>query len=248
MTDHYVEYPPPAGLRAQVECFWSRTTSSHALDVTRVLPDGCVDIVLGFNGTLAFAQAVGTMTRPLVVRDREHTSIAGVRFRAGYARVVFGLPASELTDLRVPLEEVWPDAGPLLEDLAPLSGALPAVVALRRVLEERLKGVSAAPRDVNVAIERVVLAQGNLRIGALGPTLGLTRQHLARQFAEHVGVSPKMFARVVRLRSLLARIRNADEVEWSALALSLGFFDQSHLIDDFRALTGLPPSRWLRGG
>jgi AraC-like DNA-binding protein len=248
MTNCYVEYPPPAGLRAQVECFWSRTASSHALDETRVLPDGCVDIVLGFNGALSFAQVVGTMTRPLLVRDRECTSMAGVRFRPGNARLVFGLPASELTDLRIPLEEVWQDAGALLDRLAPLPGALSAVVALRRTLEERLKGVSAAPRDVNAAIERVVLAQGNLRIGALGQALGLTRQHLARQFAEHVGISPKLFARVVRLRSVLARIRNANEVEWSALALSHGFFDQSHLIDDFRALTGLPPARWLRGG
>jgi AraC-like DNA-binding protein len=52
---------------------------------------------------------------------------------------------------------------------------------------------------------------------------------------------------VVRLRSLLAHIRNARGVEWSPLALSYGFFDQSHLVDDFKELTGLPPARWLRG-
>jgi methylphosphotriester-DNA--protein-cysteine methyltransferase len=101
---------------------------------------------------------------------------------------------------------------------------------------------------MTAAVERVVSARGNLRIGCLGPALGLTRQHLARQFAEHVGVSPKMFARVVRLRSLLAHVRNVETVGWSPLALSHGFYDQSHLIEDFRELTGLPSDRWLRGG
>jgi AraC-like DNA-binding protein len=248
MTGCYIEYPPPAGLRAQVECFWSRTRPPHTLEVTRILPDGCVDIVLGFNGALTFVQAVGTMTSALVLRDSEYTTVAGVRFRPGYARMVLGVPASELTDLRAPLDEVWPEADSLLDRLAPLAGALPAVVVLQRALEERLAVVPPPPREVRAAIERVTLARGNLHIGALGPALGLTRQHLTRQFAEHVGVPPKMFARVVRLRSLLAQVRNADQVEWSAVALSHGFFDQSHLTEDFRELTGLPPARWLRGG
>jgi AraC-like DNA-binding protein len=248
MTDCYVEYPPPVALRPHVECFWLRTPSLNAPAVTRVLPDGCVDIVLVIDGALSAAHAVGTMTRPLLVLGSQYPSVVGVRFRPGRARMIFGLPASELTNLWVSLEEVWPDATSLIDRLARLTGALAAVVALQRALEERLSSASGVPPQVTAAIERIASAQGHLRIGSLGPALGITRQSLARQFAEHVGVSPKMLSRVVRLRSLLAHVRGADSVPWSSLALRHGFYDQSHLIEDFRELTGLPPDGWLRGG
>jgi AraC-like DNA-binding protein len=77
----------------------------------------------------------------------------------------------------------------------------------------------------------------------------VTRQHLARRFAQLVGVSPKVFARVVRLRTLMARVRAMDgtsPVNWSALALAAGYYDQAHLADEFRELAGLTPGQWMR--
>jgi len=74
---------------------------------------------------------------------------------------------------------------------------------------------------------------------------------LARQFATHVGVTPKTFARVIRAQSALARADAARGaypriVDWSAIAYDLGYYDQPHFIDDFKALTGVTPSKWER--
>src|SRR5690348_8651433 len=71
------------------------------------------------------------------------------------------------------------------------------------------------------------------------------RRHLAKRFAHDVGVSPKMFARVVRLRRVLERVRSVSQPDWVALALECGYYDQSHLIGEFREITGMSPEQWV---
>jgi AraC-like DNA-binding protein len=95
---------------------------------------------------------------------------------------------------------------------------------------------------------RIAATRGNLSIRTLAADLGVTRQHLARAFAQHVGVAPKMLARIIRARSVVAHARAATAVDWSTLALDAGYYDQSHLIADLKELTGLGPSDWVRTG
>jgi methylphosphotriester-DNA--protein-cysteine methyltransferase len=98
---------------------------------------------------------------------------------------------------------------------------------------------------VDAAVRAILRAGGNLSISALPPALGVTRQHLARAFAMHVGVPPKTFARVARVRRALAKARVSVTVDWAALALDAGFYDQAHLSGEVRDLTGRTPSEWL---
>jgi AraC-like DNA-binding protein len=72
----------------------------------------------------------------------------------------------------------------------------------------------------------------------------VTSQALARAFAEHVGVSPKQLARVVRMRRALGSMDVARRVGWSRVALDLGYHDQAHLTRELRALTGRTPGEW----
>ena len=259
----YREYHPSDRLRPFVECFWTRDSVAReplgggvsTQPVHRVLPDGCIDVVLGFSGQAdepESAMAVGTMTRALVLdAGTSPECFVGVRFRPGKASAFLTVPASELTDLRVPIEELWLDAVEVRDALAVSAGAMERVRALERVLSARVSpGVVAAQHDVDEAIRRIVEAGGSLGITRLAPALGVTRQHLARRFAQLVGVSPKTFARVVRLGRAIERARvvpAGEAINWSALALELGYYDQAHLVDEFRELTGVTPAAWHRG-
>ena len=98
-------------------------------------------------------------------------------------------------------------------------------------------------------MRRIVDAGGSLGITRLAPALGVTRQHLARRFAQLVGVSPKTFARVVRLGRVVERARAVpvgEAVNWSAIAAELGYYDQAHLVDEFRELAGVTPAAWRK--
>jgi AraC-like DNA-binding protein len=255
----YTEYAPSSALRPFVDCFWTREATSPASPrpalVHRVLPDGCIDVIVSFSGgadEAGSAIVVGTMTRALVLDAAAAPGcFVGVRFRPAKASVFLSLPASEITDLSVALDDVWRDASDVRAAVA--AGSTPAarVCAFDRVLASRLSPGTALndQRDVDEAVRLIIEAGGSLGITRLAPSLGVSRQHLARRFAQLVGVSPKVFARVVRLGRVAERVRATPangRINWSVLALELGYYDQSHLVDEVREMTGVSPAAWAR--
>ena len=251
----YMEHAPPPDLAAYVNCFWtSLTVETHASRPRtehRVLPDGCVDIVIGFrHGTeVTNAIGVGSMTRPLVITGDRVRLYIGVRFSPGSAFAAFGIPAAELTDDDVEYARLARDAESDLDALSAESTNDDRLHAVVRLIQRRLAGRPIVPASVRAAVRRVTIAHGNLRVADLASEIGITRQQLARQFATHVGVTPKTFARVMRAQTALARADAARAaypriVDWSGIAYELGYYDQPHFIDDFKALTGVTPSKW----
>jgi len=256
----YAELAPGPDLAARVACFWTRrapvSPAGH-----RVLPDGCVDFILTFgprplprpegSGPHPESQAiaVGAMTKPLVVREGPRLSI-GVRFRPGQAFAAFGIPAAAATDALLELRDIEPESRELQDRLLALQSDQERLAGFVAFVRRRLAGASEVPPSVRAAVRHIERAAGNLRVADLPADTGVTRQQLARQFATHVGVSPKMLARVMRARAVLARADAARAayprpLNWSAIAQDLGYYDQAHLIDDFKALTGVTPGEWL---
>ena len=80
-------------------------------------------------------------------------------------------------------------------------------------------------------------------IAAIAAELGVSHGHLDREFTRVVGLSPRALARLLRLQRLLAGIDVGGDVEWADLAVKLGWFDQAHLIRDFKRHTGVTPTR-----
>ncbi|MGC4053070.1 MAG: helix-turn-helix domain-containing protein [Paludibaculum sp.] len=68
---------------------------------------------------------------------------------------------------------------------------------------------------------------------------------MRRVFLEQTGVSPKLFCRVVRFRSLINRLAQDEDANWADLALDYGYYDQSHLVNEFRELSGLTPTSYV---
>jgi AraC-like DNA-binding protein len=260
----YAEHAPPADLAGHVVCFWTgleqRSSGWAPAASRRVLPDGCVDIILGFGpddaddvDDLLEAYAVGAMTKPLVIDGPEPRLYIGVRFKPGFAFAAFGVPASEFTDARVPLTLLSRDDRHDLDSVAAQKTNEARLAATVELVRSRVLGGSIAdvPRSVRAAVKRIVIARGNLRIASLASDIGITRQQLAKHFATHVGLTPKMFARINRTQAALARADAARaayprDVDWSAIACDLGYYDQPHFIDEFKSITGQTPGDWYR--
>lgn len=245
----YLEHQPPPALRPFVECFWRRRALPSS-GAHRILPDGCIDIVVGHRANAApfdTALAVGTMTRALVLDADRSESFVGVRFRPGRALPFVGVPAVELTDHRVEIVQLGRSRA-LSLDVEGDDDPDAVLRELERVLLRRLADAPPPHRTVDAAIRAILRAGGNLSIAALAPALGVTRQHLARAFALYVGIPPKTFARIARVRGVLARARVAAQVDWVALALDAGYCDQAHLAGEVKELTGLTPTAWMGNG
>ena len=218
MTIH--EIAPSRQLADYVDAYWwSDEDSSGSI---RILPDGCADVV--FDRDRAFV--VGAMTRPLRIDAAESVGAFGIRFRPGRAAVALRTPLTLLTDARVPLRDV--------------TKAFPTVDRLENV-EDTLRMVLADARSdprVDAAVAAIIRSGGRASIESVAEAAGVSRQHLARAFAHHVGVSPKTFGRVMRFRRA---IELGKEQQWADVAAELGYFDQSHLIADFREFAGETP-------
>jgi AraC-like DNA-binding protein len=235
------EFFPPPVLAPFVDRFWYRAAEESAgPDVDhRVLPDGCLDIVVGPRHAIV----VGAMTRPILVPPAAGAGLLGVRFRPGMATAFLHLAAAALTDDRAPLEAVWRDGQQVADYVGCALGTDQAISRLAETLTSRLSRIAVVPADLLAAVERIMARGGRIDVSRLATSLGVTRQHLARRFAAHVGVTPKTFCRVVRLWKVL-RSTDCGRVNWAGLAADLGYSDQSHLVTEFRSLTGLTPSRW----
>jgi len=148
----------------------------------------------------------------------------------GRAALALRTPLTLLTDARVPLRDVtqrFPSIDPTRLD------------SVEEALRSMFSDVAADPR-VDAAVVAIIRSGGRASIEEVAAQAGVSRQHLARAFAYHVGVSPKTFARVMRFRRAITLARGARE-GWADLAAELGYFDQSHMISEFREFAGDTP-------
>ncbi len=107
---HFVEHGPPAELAPLVDRFWtSARGAGGAANPTRVLPDGCADVIVDVAGARPRAFVVGPMTRAELVDDAEAHDFVAVRFRPGAAAVWFDAPLDEWVDAQVDLSDAWRD-------------------------------------------------------------------------------------------------------------------------------------------
>jgi AraC-like DNA-binding protein len=209
----------------------------------RVLPDGGADLLFSAPavGGGWQVEVFGPKTRALVVRDPQRMQKLAVRLRPGAVARWLGIPAHELSDRALPLEPLLgSEVREMVERIANARSPAEQRVELLHALTRRAAGLAAPPALVEAALTRTLASHGRLGTRALARELGASERQLERAFREHVGLGPKRFARIVRLRAARRSLaRGASQLE---AALAAGFHDQAHLHRDARALTGLAPS------
>jgi AraC-like DNA-binding protein len=197
----------------------------------RVLPDGCMDLLL-WDGALIIA---GPDTRTHLFSRDTGVRITGLRFPPGVGPQVFGVPAHELRDQRVPLAAVWPE--PAVRVLAERAGEAPqAGRALEDIAAGRLAG--QGPSMAGTVAELLGRGRG---VAEVADAVGLSERQLHRRCLDAFGYGPKTLARVLRMRRALALA--AGGVPAAEVAAVAGYADQAHLSREVRALAGVPLTR-----
>lgn len=246
----YREIIPKRELQPFVECFWTSRTEGGAVSATRVLPDGCVDLIFDLTPGFETAFWVGTMTRTVVVEATRPRHLLGVRFHPGGAKGLLDLPLKELTDRRAAFQSVTPCVEEVLDRLLQdrsLQGGASRLDILQRWLARKVvpDRKFALIRSIS---RRVGGAPGNVRVGEIASSLGLSSQYLNRVMNDGVGVDLKTFCRIVRIRNCTRSLQaTGSDADWSAVAADFGFYDQSHLIHEFRDMVGLSPRQFVNG-
>jgi AraC-like DNA-binding protein len=163
-------------------------------------------------------------------------------------RALLGVPAGELTGIVVGLEDLLgAEAGPLVEGLHDAHSWSARFALLQHALAARAAEAPVPRPDVMRAWQRLQATGGRLAVEVLARELGCSRRHLARRFAQDVGLPPKAFARVLRFRRAAGLLLDPAGPPLGAVAVECGFSDQAHLTREVRAIAGIPPAA-LRAG
>lgn len=189
------------------------------------------------------AMASGPASRATVIEFEEGHGHVAVSFALGAAGAFLGVPVSALRDDLVPLSELCGVAGGCLRERL-LEAATPATALA--VMEEVLAGfLTGAGPDPAVRAAAGMLA-GGTAVGEAADRLGLLPRTLRRRFTAQVGLTPKRFARIQRLKRVVLDLDGQAGADWAAVAFRHGYADQPHLADEFRELAGVTPTGYLR--
>jgi AraC-like DNA-binding protein len=174
-----------------------------------------------------------------------HWSVTA-RLRLGTPQAVLGVPASALTGAIVALEELWGDAAArrVRDRLSRAKEPSDAAEALGSAIAEHLASQQTRSAPQQLALEAAQrLTTNNVR--AVAEHLGVSDRHLRRVFLEAVGVSPKAFAKLARFRRAVRVARESMHLNWASIASLTDYYDQAHLIAEFRAIAGVTPRAFL---
>lgn len=185
-----------------------------------------------------------TLCRATVAYRGKITSFA-VFFRpAGFSQL-FEIPHRELVNL-------GPDATEILgaqirsigDCLSDCNSFEQRVAVVERFLIEKALRARAVDR-ILISTNRLLALAGRVRIADFARNEGLGLRHFQRRFVQEIGITPKQFARICRFQSALdIKVAN-PQISWFEISLELGYFDQMHMIHDFKKLGGGSPERVL---
>lgn len=239
----HARYWPSPDLAPFVEHYWTVEWNLDRPCVRETLPHPVVHIVLeGERATLT-----GPTTRRFTAQLEGEGRVFGVKFHPGGFRPFAGGPVSAYADRTIDLGHVFGTAAQGLASRA-LAGAdhraaIAELEAFLRTRDARIDATAASMARIAacMAAEREIT-----RIEQVAQRFGIGVRSLQRRFRDYVGVSPKWVIQRYRLHEALARIDAGGEVDWTALALDLGYADQAHLIRDFRQIVGCTPTQYAR--
>jgi AraC-like DNA-binding protein len=254
-------YNPGPPLDEFVDRFWLCSDSpQHPRE--RILPSGTLELVINLSDDeiriydpshpdhcqrYSGAVVSGPYRSFIAIDPLQHESIIGVHFRPGRAVPVLGVPANELADAHVDLEALWgPAAAELRERLCTATTPAKRFAVLEEVLLGRLRRSSPRHGAIPVALDAFEQADASVKVRDLARRIGLSQRRFIQLFTAEVGLTPKLYGRVRRFQRARAMVRPGAVPDWARVAVECGYFDQAHLIRDFRAFAGFSPVEFLR--
>jgi len=190
---------------------------------------------------------VGPFDRFRRFRAEGQLELLGVRFRPGRAPFSSDLPLGDARNRAIPLESIWKDQWRRAEiqvlelRLAQVSGIVHQMACITRFLSKLLRDSKEPDAVLTHALNLIADAKGQMSVETLAAAVRISSRQLERKFTQHVGLSPKTFSRITRFRQAKLLLESIRGTRGCDLAYACGYYDQTHLIREFRLFTGQTP-------
>ncbi|MCA1584509.1 MAG: AraC family transcriptional regulator [Acidobacteria bacterium] len=258
----YLSYRPRAPLNEFVERMWL-VSGGQSARRERILPSGTIELVINLRQdqvridktmhrahvqTFSGAVVSGTYSAAFVIDAMQHAAMMGVHFRPAGAFAVLGVPSAEFSDVHLDVAALCGDAAAreLRERLGTATTPRARFEYLERVLIERLPTNRRLHPVVSFALECFGPYGSGASVRDVARRSGFSHRRFLTVFKSEVGLPPKEFCRILRFQHVHAVAQRTGRINWTERALTCGFYDQPHLTNEFRRLSGLTPTQYER--
>jgi AraC-like DNA-binding protein len=256
----YLTYIPRPPLSQFVDYFWL-FDGGQTPRKERIVPSGTTELVINLRDDeirihnraqstqhMRFSGAVlsGPYSSTFVVDAMQHESMLGVHFKPGGAFPFLDGIASELTDAHVDLADLWGRSGlGLRERLCDIATPWQRFQIMEEVLTDRLRRCRKAHVAVAIALNGFGPYGTGASVRDITRDVGICQRRFRKVFAAQVGLTPKVFCRILRFQRVRTLADQIEKPDWAQIASTCGYFDQSHLINDFQEFSGFSPTEYL---
>jgi AraC-like DNA-binding protein len=240
--------------------YFEGTNPAHTLE--RFLPDGNTEFIIDLtetpqyihhNQTLQIIQTCqqawvsGVRTRPITIPSGKQRKMMVIAFKKGKAYPFYNFPINELTDSVISADLVFGKSViHLREKLQATKTTVQKFNLLEKfLLQQSQDKITLEPNCIQYAITKFVQQPTLLNYQNISEQIGYSQKHFIQLFKMQVGVAPKQYLRILRFQKLIQDIEYASRLNWSWFAHLNGFYDQAHLIHDFKAFSGFTPNEYV---
>ncbi|RAJ81989.1 helix-turn-helix protein [Chitinophaga dinghuensis] len=243
---------PPAYLQPYVRYFWALSSSTVAdtPKTFKTIADGSPGLIFQhsdkghfeqFGKQLATVFLYGQATTFTEIISPASFQTIGVYFHPHALKSVFGLNAQDLTDGCMEI------SGQLPEQLLNATNTQQQIDILAAYLYKNIllhQGLTDAA--LYHALQRITNSAGNISLKTILDELQMSERSFERKFLQHIGMTPKLFARICRFQASLNQLRNNQFTRLSDIAFEQEYADQSHFIRAFKEFAGTAPLKYQR--
>ncbi len=252
--------PPTSALLPFVKQYWAldNVMPRGQIHTQRIIPTGLIELTVYLGNQPVISNRASITGEPSLLSGQQRTpydlvvsgsvSVFSITFHPQGAQVFFNIPMDELFDLTVPLKLIQKEYVSQVEtELYEADSFSRRVDIMNQFLWRLLlkKGVPDEQQRLDSSLAHIDQSRGMVDIDTLAQKACLSRKQYERIFKSSVGISPKRFLRIIRLQYALFKKQVKPHMSLTSLAYDCGYYDQSHMIHDFKLLTGMSPRQYF---
>lgn len=243
----YAEHAPCPQVADAIADYWSFFSSPEktAEDIIAP-PDGCIALVWVLGEHKRYLVGPYRHSRRMPVWPGQR--LFGLRFWPGAATALLAIVPPVWRD-KAALTNAFPGFArldPLTRSLDRCRTPEEAVQVADEQLSALLAGAARPNRTVMDTTARIVASRAKIKVSELAALAGISVRQLHRRYYAAAGLSPQEFIRIWRWRNVAAHMAESGANDWATLAAEYGLSDQSHLVREYRQVSGLTPGDYAR--
>lgn len=213
-----------------------------------ILPDGCIDILFECSSAHPSGWVCGSVLKGGDIPFLPHSAYFGVRLPMGASLSWKILPFRETLNRRIPLSDVIPGAAHAGAAIGEASVFRQRIQAFEQLLLPFILQEAQVPPLVKQCLHYMVQSDDRLSIEDIALRLGYTSRYIRRKFEDFIGMSPKLYSRIIRFHHALQQLAGSPTFDSSPKdTVIYGYYDQSHFVKECKQFTSFTPNKLLQG-